>query len=521
MAQIGGPPLSLCFQRVKGLSPSLIVKIAPNMLIVLKHYCNITKVSNKTRGIVMNKIQWNRKTKVIFLSGVAGFIVLITAIILSTGTQVYSLAIAGNNAGYITDKAIIEDAVKEITTNYAKAPESVDVTVDTKKITYEKTDYKKDEVKALTAEALEKKIVDSGLCTAKAWSVSVNGKSIAATATKPGADEVLSKVRNHYLDDGSKLVSAGFKENVIATQAAVNVTDLMGPDDAVNLIITGAKDPRVYIVKEGDTIWDIAAANMIGTDELQKANPGFDPDKLQIGQQLNMYAAKPFVTVVTKEQVTTTEIIAFKTVYEDTQTLNKGVVKVKTPGVNGTKAVTSEITKENGTVIAANVIDSVVISEPQNQVAMKGTKAVTVYAANRSLSGDMARAAAVAAAGSDIVSYAKKFLGVPYVHGGSTPKGFDCSGFTQYVMGHFGGSIPRTTTGQYSSGAKISKSELKPGDLVFFKPSAGSSRISHVGIYVGSGKFIHAPQPGESVKISDLSSSYNVSHYYGSARVTK
>ena len=469
----------------------------------------------------MSKIQWNRKTKITFLSGVVGCIVLSAAIILATGTQVYSLAIAGNNAGYITDKAIVEDAVKEITANYAKAKEPVDVTVDTEKITYEKTDYKKDEVKALTAEALEKKIVDSGICTAKAWAVTVNGKSIAATTSKPGADEVLVKVKNHYLDNGSKLVSTNFKESVIATQAAVKVTDLMKPDDAVNLIVTGEKDPKVYTVKEGDTIWDIAAANGMSTDELQKANPGFDPNKIQIGQQLNMYAVKPFVTVVTKEQVTTTETIAFKTVYEDTKTLNKGVVKVKTPGVNGTKAVTSEITKENGTVVATNVINSVVVSEPKSQVAMKGTKTVTLYAANRSLSGAIARTAAFAAAGSDIVSYAEKFLGIPYVHGGSTPKGFDCSGFTQYVMGHFGGSIPRTTTGQYSSGAKISKSELKPGDLVFFKPSAGSTRISHVGIYVGGGKFIHAPQPGESVKISELSSNYNVSHYYGAARVTK
>lgn len=463
----------------------------------------------------------SKKTKIAILSGVVGCIVITAAIFLATGTQVYSLTIAGSNAGYITDKTIVDSAVKEITAGYAEAEESVAVTVDTEKITYKKTNYKKDEIKALTAEELEKKIVDSGICKAKAWAVSVNGKNIAAAASKSDADEILNKVKNHYLDSGSKLVSADFKETVVATQAAVSVNELMKPDDAVNLIVTGEKNPKVYTVKDGDTVWDIAAANGMSTGELQKANPGFNPDKIQIGQQLNMYAVKPFVTVVTKEQLTTTENIAFKTVYEDTKTLNKGVIKVKTPGVNGTKEVTSEITKENGTVVATNVIKSVVISEPQNQVAMKGTKTSALYAANRSLAGSVGRAVAFAAAGSDIVSYAEKFLGVPYVHGGSTPKGFDCSGFTQYVMGHFGGSIPRTTTGQYSSGAKISKSELRPGDLVFFKPSPGSTRISHVGIYVGGGKFIHAPQQGDSVKISDLSSKYNISHYYGAARVTK
>ncbi len=477
---------------------------------------------NQYKSLIIEKVHhWNKKTKIAILSGVTGCIILGAIITLATGTQVYSLSIAGSNAGYITDKAIVEDAVKEITADYAKAKEPVDVTVDQEKITYDKTGYKKEEIKALTAKELKKKIVDSGICTAKAWAVSVSGKNVAATVSRTGAEEILSKVKNHYLDNGSKLVSADFKESVIATQAAVQVKDLMKPDDAVNLIVTGEKDPKVYTVKEGDTIWDIAEANGISTDELQKANPGFDPNKIKIGQQLNMYAMKPFVTVITKEQITKTETIVFKTVYEDTKTLNKGTVKVKTPGVNGTNEVTSEITKENGTVVATNVINTVVVSEPQNQVALKGTKTATLYAANRSLSGAIGRTVAFAAAGSDIVSYSKKFLGVPYVRGGSTPNGFDCSGFTQYVMGHFGGSIPRTTSGQYGSGAKISKSELKPGDLVFFKPSAGSTRISHVGIYIGGGKFIHSPQPGENVKISDLSSSYNVTHYYGAARVTK
>lgn len=469
----------------------------------------------------MSKKEILSKYRVPILSGVIACIVLTAAIFLATGTQVYSLTIAGNHAGYVTDKAVVDEAVKKITENYAKAKEPVGVSVDTEKITYEKTDHKKDEVKALTAKELEKKIVDSGICTATAWAISVDGKNITATATKSGAEQILSKVKNHYLDSGRKLVSAEFKESVAATQAAVKVSDLMNPDDALKLIITGERNPKVYTVKDGDTIWDIAAASGIKIDELQKANPGFDPNKIQIGQQLNMYATKPFVTVITKEQITTTESIAFKTIYEDTSSLGKGLVKVKTPGVNGTKEVTSEITKENGTVVATNVVKSVIISEPQNQVALKGTKTATLYASSRSLSGSIGRTVAFAAAGDDIVSYAKKFIGVPYVRGGSTPKGFDCSGFTQYVIGQFGGSIPRTTAGQYSSGTKISKAELRPGDLVFFKPSAGSSRISHVGIYVGGSKFIHSPKPGENVEISDLSSRYNVSHYYGAVRVTK
>lgn len=102
--------------------------------------------------------------------------------------------------------------------------------------------------------------------------------------------------------------------------------------------------------------------------------------------------------------------------------------------------------------------------------------------------------------GSNIVAYAKNFLGVPYVHGGSTPEGFDCSGFTKYVFANFGITLNRTASGQSKQGASVSYSELLPGDLVFYGNPA-----YHVGIYVGNGQFIHAPRTGDVVKIAPVS----------------
>ncbi|MBY0754265.1 C40 family peptidase [Clostridium sardiniense] len=104
--------------------------------------------------------------------------------------------------------------------------------------------------------------------------------------------------------------------------------------------------------------------------------------------------------------------------------------------------------------------------------------------------------------GDRVVNYAKKFLGTKYVYGGTTPSGFDCSGFTQYVYKHaLGIDISRTTYTQISHGKAVSRSDLKVGDLVF--PHAG-----HVGIYIGNGKIIHAPQTGDVVKISNIWSFY-------------
>jgi len=110
-----------------------------------------------------------------------------------------------------------------------------------------------------------------------------------------------------------------------------------------------------------------------------------------------------------------------------------------------------------------------------------------------------------------IVTYAASFQGVPYVWGGTSPSGFDCSGFVQYVYAHFGISIPRVTQDQFRFGTSVSASDLQPGDLVFF-----GSGPSHVGMYIGGGLMIHAPRTGDVVKIVPLSSHGN---YVGARRV--
>ena len=99
--------------------------------------------------------------------------------------------------------------------------------------------------------------------------------------------------------------------------------------------------------------------------------------------------------------------------------------------------------------------------------------------------------------GAELIAYAKQFIGVPYVWGGSNPSGFDCSGLVQYVYNHFGIRLSRTTKTQINEGRPVGRNELQLGDLVF--PSNG-----HVTLYVGDGKVLHAPQPGERVKISNL-----------------
>ena len=118
---------------------------------------------------------------------------------------------------------------------------------------------------------------------------------------------------------------------------------------------------------------------------------------------------------------------------------------------------------------------------------------------------------------SSVVSKAKSYIGSSYVYGGSSPSGFDCSGFTSYVYKQFGVNLSRTAAGQYNNGTSIDRGSLQAGDLVMFGSSA--SNINHVGIYIGGGQIVHAANKSRGVTIDTINSGYYNNNYVGARRV--
>jgi cell wall-associated NlpC family hydrolase len=106
-----------------------------------------------------------------------------------------------------------------------------------------------------------------------------------------------------------------------------------------------------------------------------------------------------------------------------------------------------------------------------------------------------------------------RYLGVPYRWGGASPSGFDCSGLVMYAFAQVGVSLPHNAAMQYGYGSPVSRSQLAPGDVVFF------NGLGHNGIYIGGGQFVHAPHTGDVVKVSSLSDSWYARTYVGARRM--
>lgn len=157
-------------------------------------------------------------------------------------------------------------------------------------------------------------------------------------------------------------------------------------------------------------------------------------------------------------------------------------------------------------------------STSQPKYFRQGKAIGTVPTGSTSLSSSVTSSYSGTATGAEILSKAQSYLGSPYVYGGASPSGFDCSGFVYYVYGTFGISVGRTPAAQASAGSQVDKTSLQVGDIVLFAGTGGSG-ITHAGIYAGNGQFIHSPNSRSTVSYSDLNSGYWSEHFYCGIRV--
>ena len=180
-----------------------------------------------------------------------------------------------------------------------------------------------------------------------------------------------------------------------------------------------------------------------------------------------------------------------------------------------TQTATQGIVLKSASLVTNKTVKVPAKETPVAKSSNKSSSSQSNGSSSRGFSGGTAVASGSA---NNVVSKAFQFLGRPYVYGASGPSAFDCSGFTAYVYGALGVSLPHYTVSQSQMGQGVSRDSLQPGDLIFFN-TAGF--ISHVGIYIGGGQFIHASSGSHQVTVSELASDYYASRFVCARRLLR
>jgi cell wall-associated NlpC family hydrolase len=314
----------------------------------------------------------------------------------------------------------------------------------------------------------------------------------------------------------------------------------------VSLIVAASAQRTItYTVQPGDSLYTIAHKHGLRLPDLLEVNNLRNPHALQVGDQIKI----PVKGNAAASAQRTAQPTAPASGWAE---INKDRINIRTAPSTDARRITivdrwtkvqvlgrqgdwSRIRLQSGTIgwVLSQYLSPTKPPQTRNEVAKRTTNQNATRTARASASRQAktksqptaskppttADASAVADGQPAVVRRALGYLGTRYRYGASGARGFDCSGFTSYIYRQHGISLPHNSAAQYRVGKPVSRSELRPGDLVFFRTRG--SRISHVGIYIGNGKFVHASSARGRVRVDTLTSGYYHQRYVGARRITK
>ena len=299
-------------------------------------------------------------------------ILIPTVAVLTFFSQARCAVVAGDEVVAVAaDRGKAEEAVNDYLAEIehkAGLPLSLD-----KEIKYRPTwRFKVDDgedIKRLLAQKLDVHYGATGIC--------VDGKLVATVRDNAAGDRVLKELLHMYDNDGKWEVA--FKQKVQLKPVSVEGAGFMDVQEAVECIRFGGVGVRSYEVKNGDTLWDIAAAAKLPVDELLRSNPDMNPDALQVGQVINISRTKPLIDVITTYEETRQEEILYQVQEKVDDSLFLGERRVVRRGEPGQREVVYEVTAENGVETNKEELKESIITEPVHQVVAKGSRKLLAF----------------------------------------------------------------------------------------------------------------------------------------------
>ncbi len=382
------------------------------------------------------------------------------------------------------------------------------------------------------------------------YELKVGEETVAVLETEEDAYDLIAQVRDNYVDDEASVVDVKMTPAVTVEKVSVPKSEEQPKVEAnmgqvLNTLLEADENDNIYVVKEGDTVWDISMALGMSIDAIQKQNPDMDPEAIVPGEEISVKDPNSLINVIVEYEVASEVIVPFETVYEnDPEMYADEEEYVKEEGQKGTKVVTERVVKINGIVESIEEVSTEITTEPVSRVVVRGAlsrdgseviyddeeedtyreidvadseeeetytfEEETTYEEDDSAdyeeesSESSYGAATYSGSGQSVVDYAMQFVGNPYVWGGtSLTSGCDCSGFVWRVFNDCGYSISRWPDDEFPH---VSASELRPGDITRYG--------GHYAIYIGNGMEISAVNEEQGIRTHPMYYSYS-SFWYG------
>ncbi|MEJ8552761.1 LysM peptidoglycan-binding domain-containing M23 family metallopeptidase [Tepidibacter sp. Z1-5] len=329
----------------------------------------------------MNKLN-NILKKKYLLHYIALSITIITCSMIYFSTLSYEVSIDGKNVGIVESKKEVYELIEK-KKSYIKKEFEKDVKID-QEIVFTKCRVGKDKI--TSTEQFNENLNDVIDLTIQACAINIQGKDIVFVKDKKSAEKVLNRIKDENKEGIKDIKEINFIEKIDFIEKDIKISKLKNEESAYKYLLTGTDEMQKYTVKDGDNLWNISRKYNLSMDNIQKANPQIDIEKLHIDQEINITVPKSYLNVRVTSVAAYDEKIPYNIVYEETASLYKGDKKVKTEGKEGSKKITAEVTRINGQVNSTNVLEEEIVEDAQDKIVLKGTKKKPTYIASGAFS---------------------------------------------------------------------------------------------------------------------------------------
>ena len=340
------------------------------------------------------------------------------------------------------------------------------------------------------------------------WGIEIDGKTIAYVSSENEGQRVIDGVKSAYVLKGATVESVSLDKSLEYTRQKFRDGDtpkITSSEDVVKKIIKGVKGGQQYIVKDGDTAWDIAYANNLSYDEFVEINKGndFDPNKILPGDKIVISKMVPYVNVTTKQTFEAEEAITPEVEYIEDSSMYEDESKVKEEGKAGSKVVKYSQISVNNSISEKTALEEKITNEPTKTIVIKGTKeriAEKSSSSGSSYSGLSSLTPSYVSGsgrGGTIASAARSMVGshmdcVTLASSALSRAGISFSGWPEQFLG-LGSIVP----GGVGS--------AQPGDILVYRYTNGANggaHYDHVAVYVGGGMAVHGGWSGNNVVLA-------------------